>query len=214
MSIVCFKIPGFFKPGGRQKCKKGFIIPDIHSGVFLDDFNTTLDPSWTIDNPCANTEVFQEGTELKFEAGDNCDYWTETKTAPIITRPAFSGNWTIETNITSGQDITGGVAGLILYENRNNASLFGRREGVKLGSYDIINGSGVYDSQYTITATSTHLRIRKVLTSYHFEYSNDGESWTELRNATFSNNFVVGLVVTSWGSVPTVGFDYFKMTQD
>lgn len=26
---MCFKIPGFFKPGRRRNCKKGFIIPDM-----------------------------------------------------------------------------------------------------------------------------------------------------------------------------------------
>jgi hypothetical protein len=191
-----------------------------------DNFNdNSLNTSiWTVSNPVGT--VTETGGKLAFAVptGSNGDWWTSNKNAPIASTALPSGDLEVTAKLETGNFILATHAGIALWTDRNNFYLFGRRRngidsrnGLTVDRV-VNNGSGGSDlCVNSMTTLPAYLRIKRTGTTYDFQYSTDGSTWTLLcsESAFGFTPDKAGLFLKKWqtgtGDV-TATFDDFSIT--
>ncbi len=200
--------------------------PDRFRSFFSDDFSdSSINPTWAVVVKGGSiTETASGYLEISYPSNSTpCDWWGgETCTAPHAYIDLPNGDF----NITTRNMNTAGMpdfahAGILLYLDLNNVVFFGSMRDLNLGngmSLEYIKGgTGVRDLKAG-NYLDQYLRVRKEGTTYYFEYSADGATWTLLKNCTEALwNFSpakVGLFMKVWEPYHTytAQFDYFTVT--
>jgi hypothetical protein len=194
-----------------------------HHYHFTDNFNdASIGANWTLSTPAGS---IGETTTLNISIPDGVNgLWdSATHNAPIIyTSIPSSGDWVASVTMNSYTVNNQTMAGFMLYKNRDNVWMVGRRrdDGLSINRFHLnkIVGNVATDAVATITSTTLpmHFLIAYINGTYYFYYSTTGTGWTYLYSTT-SLGFTpthVGMYAFNWGSynacAPT--FDNFAIS--
>lgn len=183
--------------------------------VFQDQFNSSpISSSWRWENPGGTSSQTVSGGTWNLTVGAVNDQWININKAPRILKTQPTGNWTIETRVTSNTGNAQTFGGLTVFKDQANWLLWGQ-----LGN-STLEGSGIINNAFTepITTMATkynYLRIRKISNTYYFDASPNGTKWTNANIYTDTTNSLsgarVGILAKSWSSTKyTIKFDYYK----
>ena len=105
-------------------------------------------------------------------------------------------------------------AGIMAYNNRNNAYLWGRyRGGASVNNFKqekIISDAGYHGVQYESTTLPIYLQMRDLGASLKLDISQSGTTFTNVVSASDLDPNNLGLFVKEWDSnAISVSFDYF-----
>ncbi|MDF1539462.1 MAG: DUF2341 domain-containing protein [Candidatus Thorarchaeota archaeon] len=193
--------------------------------IQFDDFNDGSIASFWAKAPGTGT-ITETGGNLRLSvaAGVNGDWWSgSTEYAPLVysNAPTTRFDAVVRLNTYTVNLLT--HAGIMIYQDRNNAYTHGRYRSSTVNNYNIekiINDVG-YGSQgsYASTATGTLLKVKYLTGTYHFELSLDnGYSWARLKSESELRPPYIGLFAKEWGANSLDAlFDYWyvkKTTYD
>lgn len=174
----------------------------------FDDFNdNSVSGSWTQSKPVgAITEQWGSSLVMSIGSTVNGDWWGgTTEYAPIIYRAAPSTNYAAVTKLSTYTVNDNTHAGIMAYNNRDNAYLHGRYRSSSYNYYrieKIISNTGYGNiASYSSTTMNTELRIREIGSYKYYDISfNGGSSWTNMLYTTELNPTYLGLFTKEFGS--------------
>jgi beta-xylosidase len=189
---------------------------------FRDDFMGTLDPQWHwVREDPLNWSLITVPGSLQINVGGG--YVTEQTNFNLLLRPAPTGNFQIETQITFKPQDNFQFAGLIIYESEANFIQAGRGY---CRTYACI-GEGLYMNYYRNRKlvqpdfAQPYKRIDPILirlsrrdNTYSFEANTDGKVWFIIGSHTSEMNpLQIGLVTGQKlkGEVLPATFEYFEV---
>ena len=196
--------------------------PTADPNFFRDDFTETLDTnwSWVRENPL-NWSLATIPGSLQINVGGG--YVPAHTNSNLLLRPAPTGNFQIETQITFRPGDNFQFAGLIVYENDSNFIQAGRGYCRAVGCI----GEGLYMNYYKKGIVvkpdfgQTYKEIDPILLhlsrrgdTYNFEASTDGKVWFIIGSHTSDiKPLQIGLVAGQKlrGRVLPAAFDYFEV---
>ncbi|NWF96781.1 MAG: DUF2341 domain-containing protein [Candidatus Thorarchaeota archaeon] len=174
----------------------------------FDDFNdNVVSGSWTQSKPVGwIQEAWGSSMVISIGSADNGDWWGGTlEYAPIAYRAAPSTNYAAVTKLNTYSVNLNTHAGIMAYNNRNNAYLWGRYRSASYDEYTlekIINDVGYWRvAAYSSTTMGTELRIREIGSTRYFDISfNGGSTWSNVYSMTELDPAYLGLFGKEWGS--------------
>ena len=202
---------------------KNHIASANYGNSFLDNFDDGIRNSKWLDD--ANMGVISEtGGYIKYSAGTSgANWWTGVYGAPLSSILLVTSlDFVAKIKIINTEATDCHFYGLHLYQNDQNVWQIGHNENSGGGYYDnikmikIIGGTGyeVLESTNELAHTNSYLRIRKVSTTYYFDYSTNDISYTNLYSTSSIGitPIRIGVFHGCWVNVNLdVNFDNFNI---
>ena len=197
-------------------------VPTIDPNFYRDDFNNNLDPSWkwVREDPANWSLTAVPGVLQVNVVGGYVSAHTNTN---MLLRPAPTGNFQVETQMTFRPDNNFQFAGLIIYESDSNFIQAGRSY---CRSYECV-GDGFYMNDYQNGHVvqpdfgqsykenkPVLLRLIRQGSTYTFEANTNGKVWFVIGSHTSDiHPLQVGLVTGQKlkGTVVPAQFEYFEV---
>ncbi|MBN2001423.1 putative Ig domain-containing protein [candidate division KSB1 bacterium] len=145
------------------------------------------------------------------------DHWYAVDNAPQLRRPLSGGDWQISTKCEMTS--VGGTKfqiGLLVYFSQYDVFYWGFSESLTTLKMSRTSYHGLISVGYT-GGNSVELRIRKVGTTYYFDYRAPGSTtWiTAGSNTTSTTPVDVGLICKTWSTIDIIAdFDYLRLVGD
>ncbi|MEN6624688.1 MAG: DUF1349 domain-containing protein [Candidatus Sumerlaeia bacterium] len=166
-----------------------------------DNFNATaLDASiWTFVNPVGDATLTMNGSEAQIylPAGSDHDAWTAGNRTGRLMQPANDGDFQIEAGFTSSLTATYQFHGLIVEQDATHYLRFDAvRSGGSVYAYCAqLSGTSVSTklNRAIPAAAPLHLRVGRSGSTWTYDYSTDGTTWTR------AVSFNAALTVTKVG---------------
>jgi hypothetical protein len=185
--------------------------------------NSLNSAMWTVSNPVGSVAETGGRLAVTVPSASNGDWWTTTSFAPVASAALPSGDLDITVKNDTGNYILGTHSGIALWLDRQNVFFFGRlrngidtQNGLSLDRVVAGVGSGGI-CKNSVTTIPVYLRVKRTGTTYNFDYSTDGTTWTSFCS-NISLGFTpdkAGLFLKKWqtgtGDV-TMTFDDFAIT--
>lgn len=184
-------------------------------------YSANLDGAWTFSNPGGDasysitTPTTPTDNNLILNVKKSDDQWNFVNKAPRILRRAMNQDWIVEGGITSNTAAAGGSShtGLVVFKDTNNWLMIGQYQNNSVRVEGVIGGVG--KQNLGSSSLNKFFRITKNGSSYEFECSNTGYSWTSLYTFSDTGNNLsgaqYGFMGKEWGTGDyTVKFDFFR----
>ncbi len=190
---------------------------EVKRADLSDEFNgASLDPKWSWYNPPASYDVGTTSAgQLHIVANRNTNFGGSSDSGVLLYQNA-SGNFSIETKLSSDPGTNFEKAGIMVRNNASNwVSLFYQAQNGKQVELTTKVGGSANDNLKAVTASPVWLRLERdgqTFTAYH---STDGANWTFgwSVGVALADSVSIGLVIADGNANADYAgdFDFFRV---
>ncbi len=204
-----------------QEDTQAFSITIMTQPTLDPEFMTGSLAGYTVHIPAAGPSVNatdrQHWCRFDLPSTTKYDHWKTVDNAPQLRRNVGSGDWELTTRceliMNSGSKFH---TGLLVYFSTFDVFYWGFCGSSNQLVFSRTGDHGLATVNYN-GGLIVDLRIRKVGTTYYFEYKNpSGTQWTTAATRSTATSAVeIGLIAKTWGSVDMIAdYDYLRLSGD
>ncbi|MFW9847922.1 MAG: DUF2341 domain-containing protein [Candidatus Thorarchaeota archaeon] len=173
--------------------------------LLFDDFEDGVVSGWTTDTPMGSVSESSGVMTITIPSGTQADWWSgTTENAPIVYQGAPAGNWIAETRLNSYSVRLNTHAGIMIFQDRNNAFLWGRYYSSSYNDYKceyILSDLGYRSNTYSTTTLPSILQIDNYGSGRTYRIStNNGVSFATVMSSSAVSPSNIGLFAKNWAT--------------
>jgi hypothetical protein len=183
--------------------------------TFADEFEGGgLNGQWAWENPGGTSAYVVSAGRFNLVVNPLNDQWEGVNKAPRILKAQPGGSWTIETRLSSSSGHAASFGGLTVYKDAANWLSLGWLQESTLEFSGVIGGW--FSWPIGVSDWYTHLRLRRVGSSYYADASPDGHNWTNVNVFVDHSGALegarIGFMAKNWDAIGpySLSLEYFR----